>query len=49
VVAEAKAKPLAEHGANQHGEDVRSEPPQSRGETAEYLARRLARDKPKNG
>lgn len=46
----AAAQPLAQHGTNQHSEleseDVRSEPPASRGETQTYILRRLARDAP---
>lgn len=40
------AQPLAEHGANQHRQEVRSEPPAARGETQAYLLRRIARDQP---
>ena len=42
----SQAQPLAAHGTNQHQEDVRTEPPASRGETQAYLLRRLARDAP---
>jgi hypothetical protein len=44
AVEAAAARPLAKHGTNQHGEDVRTEPPVSRGETQAYLLRRIARD-----
>ena len=50
AITQAKAQPLAAHGTNQHreeeGEDVRTEPPTSRGETQSYLLRRIARDQP---
>ena len=47
VIDQAKAQPLAAHGTNQHREeDVRTEPPTSRGETQAYLLRRIARDQP---
>jgi hypothetical protein len=47
AIEQAKAQPLAEHGTNQHREEVRSEPPIARGETQAYLLRRIARDQPK--
>jgi hypothetical protein len=47
VIEQAKAQPLAEHGANQHREeDVTTSPPDDRGNSQSYLLRRIARDQP---
>ncbi|NDG76166.1 MAG: hypothetical protein EBX49_12785, partial [Synechococcaceae bacterium WB8_1B_136] len=47
VIEQARAQPLAEHGTNQHREDVTTSPPEDRGNSQAYLLRRIARDQPK--
>lgn len=45
AVEQAKAQPLAEHGANQHREDFTTSNPPT-GNSQAYLLRRIARDNP---